>query len=209
MARSFRHWTWAYTRARFRWWLYRRIHPGDPWLTPEAIRILASLLKKEDIGLEWGSGRSTLWFGQRIQSLTTVEHNPKWHQWVEEQVEKHGHTNVRCLLRDLAPENGERSPYVQVAESIDDSTLSFCLVDGRLRAHCANAVIPKLRPNAVLVVDDAQRYLPSPSRSPAARREEDGPASEPWARFLETVRSWRCIWTSNGKSDTVIWIKTT
>ena len=33
------------------------------------------------------------------------------------------------------------------------------------------------------------------------------PATAGWAEFLDKVAAWRCIWTTNGVWDTVIWIK--
>ncbi len=42
--------------------LYERRHPAAPWLTPEAIRPLSTMLASNR-GLEFGSGRSTIWCG--------------------------------------------------------------------------------------------------------------------------------------------------
>ncbi len=55
------------------------MNPEHPWLTKEASFILVSLLKETDIGLEGGSGRSTLWFARRVKKLTSVEHNKNWY----------------------------------------------------------------------------------------------------------------------------------
>jgi hypothetical protein len=95
-----------------------------------------------------------------------------------------------------------------VAEGFPDESLDFCLVDGRLRDDCAHSVIPKLKQGAVLILDDAHRYLPCTSHAPHARSCNDGPLSDGWTRFLERVADWRCFWTASGKADTAIWIKT-
>ncbi len=39
---------------------------------------MASWVRPEDVGLEWGSGRSTVWFAKRVAEITSVEHDPKW-----------------------------------------------------------------------------------------------------------------------------------
>ena len=60
--------------------------PERPWLTRESIGILDRLLRPEDIGIEFGSGRSTAWFAQRVKRLRSVEHNPVWHARVARQL---------------------------------------------------------------------------------------------------------------------------
>jgi putative heme iron utilization protein len=50
------------------------LHPNWPWLTKEAILLLERLLRPDDIGLEFGSGRSTIWFAERVEKLISIEH---------------------------------------------------------------------------------------------------------------------------------------
>ena len=78
--------------------LYQRRHPDHPWLTKSANSILSSYLKDSDIGLEFGSGRSTLWFAQRVSALTSVEHDPLWYSKVSEMLKGNGISNVTQLL---------------------------------------------------------------------------------------------------------------
>ena len=63
MKRTFSHWTPTYIRDRIINILDALAHPADPWLTRQSINIIKKLIKPEDIGLEFGSGRSTIWFG--------------------------------------------------------------------------------------------------------------------------------------------------
>ena len=77
--RTFRHWTPAYIVNRITEKVYRKNHPGDPWLTPAAVQFLKGYLKASDQGLEFGSGGSTIWFAKRIDSLTSIEQKvPIW-----------------------------------------------------------------------------------------------------------------------------------
>jgi predicted O-methyltransferase YrrM len=209
MKRSFKHWTPAYLVNRLRERLYRRLHPDLPWLSPEAVRILSANLQSSDVGLEFGSGRSTLWFAQRVGFLTSVEHNPEWHRRVSIQARRLGLTNLTCLLM---PREDPAFPlpgggYTHAADRFAAKSLDFILVDGIYRDACANAALGKLRSGGLFILDDAHRYLPSESKSPYARSLEDGPATPAWVRFLAAVGSWRSQWTSNGVSDTVIFYK--
>jgi predicted O-methyltransferase YrrM len=186
-----------------------RRHPGEPWLTRQANEMLASLILPTDAGLEFGSGRSTLWLARRACRLTSVEHDRSWHAAVSRQLADQHITNVEYLFRepDADEENAALSGYVRVADGLPEESIDFALVDGIYRVDCVNAVLARLVPGGLLVLDDAQRYVPSKSRSPGARRPHDGAASQKWATFLAAVGGWRTIWTSSGVSDTAIWFK--
>ncbi len=204
--RSFRHWTARYLadRVRDRW--YQAAHPDHPWLTPLAIQFLSAWLKNTDRGLEFGSGRSTLWFARRVASLTSIEHSPAWYVRVQKTLVDHGQNNVDYRLINAQP-GGSSDTYVTAAANFPDNNLDFVLIDGIARDACANASIDKIRSGGLLIIDDAHRYLPSRSVSPYARTLSQGPANPGWALFLENVQSWRCLWTSKGVSDTAIYIK--
>jgi predicted O-methyltransferase YrrM len=207
MSRTFRHWTPAYLANRLRERFYRRMHPGLPWLSPQAIQFLAQHLQATDVGLEFGSGRSTLWFARRISFLTSVEHNPEWHRRVKNMAIRTGTANLECLLVLKEDDQAHNPAYARIADRFVDASLDFILIDGIYRDICANASLGKLRQGGLLVLDDAHRYLPSASTAPYARGPEQGAASQGWERFLTAVQDWRCQWTSNGVSDTAIYFK--
>ena len=48
---------------------FEKNNPGLPWLSPSAILIIDSWLRENDIGFEWGAGRSTIWFGKKVKKL--------------------------------------------------------------------------------------------------------------------------------------------
>ncbi|HYE03560.1 MAG TPA: class I SAM-dependent methyltransferase [Phycisphaerales bacterium] len=205
--RSIRHWTPRYVRNRVAAALYQRRNMDKPWLTPAANSMLATLLKPTDAGIEWGSGRSTCWLAQRLATLTSVEHDPAWHGRVREMIAARGLTNVDYrLVTERDPEGPERSPYVRVCAEMPDRSLGFALVDGVIREFCALAVLPKLAPGGVLVVDNINWFLDHPTHSPASRVGK-GPANERWGEFVRHVAGWRMIWTSSGVTDTAIFFK--
>jgi predicted O-methyltransferase YrrM len=186
--------------------LYEKRHPEKPWLTPAANALLPTLLRPTDRGLEWGSGRSTLWLSQRLAHLTSVESDRGWHARVGEMLRGHATDHVDYRLASTEPASQpERSPYVLVASELPDRSLGFVLVDGDLREHCAVAALPKLAPGALLVVDNANWYLDRPSRSPGSRAGK-GPLNPTWAEFERRVSGWRSGWTTSGVTDTAFWI---
>lgn len=202
MKRSFKHWTPRYIFDRIITWGHAKLSPDAPWLTPEATQILASRLKPTDIGFEWGSGRSTLWLAPRVMHLTSIEHDAAWHVKVTQTLEAKGFKNVTLLHRDLAGD--ERSPYVHAMDACANGSLDFVLVDGRLREHCVAASLNKLRKGGILILDNANLYLPCTSRAPGSRSNESAPG---WLSLARVLVSWECRWTTNGIFDTAIFFK--
>ena len=210
--RSFRHWTPRYIYSRIGLFLYQKRHPDYPWLTKQAIQLLDKLLGPADIGLEWGSGKSTLWFARRVGHLTSVEHDFAWYANNSTRIRGAGLANVTYLFCEVKGEDEQyqrevNSPYVNVVDRFSENSLDFALVDGMFRSECAYQVQKKIRPGGILVVDNANWFLPCVSFAPNSRSIESGPASAQWALFITLVAGWRCIWTTNGDFDTAIWIK--
>ncbi len=204
--RSIRHWTPHYIFSRLAEKRDQRAHPDHPWLTAEAVRFLEGYLRPSDTGLEFGSGRSTLWFARHLGHLTSVEHDQAWSERVRQMLAAAGVRNVDYLHIPLeAHSDPSAAPdYVRVVERFAPVSLDFALVDGRLRDECANAVLPKMRPGGLLVVDNADIYLPSQVRTPNARRPQQGPENVGWGQFLEAVSDWRRVWTCNGVFATAL-----
>jgi len=210
MPHTYRHWTPRYVWDRIKEKLYRRTHPGLPWLTPEANVILAAWLKPEYVGAEFGSGGSTLWLARRLAHLTSVEHNPAWHQKVSGILKEASLTNVDYYLKEKQPGDdaeGFNSSYVAVIANFKEASLDFVLVDGIYRSACVLALVDKIKPGGLLIIDNANLHLPCSSYSPNSRTSEMGPATPAWAEFLQKVEPWKIHWTSNGVSDTAFFYK--
>jgi predicted O-methyltransferase YrrM len=207
--RTLRHWTPRYVSARARQAFYQRAHPDAPWLTPEAIRLLGSMLRPSDIGAEFGSGRSTLWLARRCAHLISVEHDQVWHAKVSEVLAGQGIRNVdyRCHSEDESDQAGEVSDYVQAARLLGDESIDFALVDGLYRDYVTLVVLPKIKPGGMLIIDNVNWFLPSLTRSPNSRRPSQVPATAAWEQVAAELAGWRRIWTSSGVWDTAIFVK--
>lgn len=204
-----------YVADRVRLAMYQRLHPAAPWLTAEATRALGDWLRPEHVGIEWGSGRSTLWFARRVGRLLSVEHDAAWHARISSEIAARALANVDYRLYPCAAERVETdewiarmfaSPYVRAVDVFAPRSVDFALVDGMYRSACALAVLPKLRPGARLVIDNVNWFLPSRSRAPSSRALGQPPLSPTWAEFDEAVRGWEVRWTQNGVADTAIWV---
>ncbi len=205
--RTFRHWTARYVYNRSRNFFSNRLHHDWPWVTPAAVRFLDLWLKPTDDVFEWGAGRSTLWIARRVQSISSVESDTKWFAKLRSIVEREGLRNVDLKFFSPGANLDEVRAYTSFIAELG-GPFDLIIVDGFLyRDHCALTAIEYLRPGGLLLIDNINWYLPSGSVSPASRRQEDGPASPLWKDFSDTVKTWRQIWTSNGVTDTAIWVK--
>lgn len=209
--RTIKHLTPRYLFNRLSEIRYQKMNPDKPWLTRRANELLEDLLIDKSLGLEFGSGRSTIWLAKRIKFLTSVEHKRQWYDIVNQGLKEQGIESVKLLLCESdagTDDPGEKTEYVGVIDSFKDESLDFALVDGIYRADCANKVVSKIRPGGVLVVDNVNWFLPNnETTSPNSRKTSQGPASVVWQRFSEATQDWQQIWTTSGVTDTAIYIK--
>jgi predicted O-methyltransferase YrrM len=203
MPRRYSHLSARYIKNRLVVMYYEHKHPTHPWLTADAVAILDQLLKPEDRGVEFGSGRSTAWFAKRLRHLTSVESDEGWYARTQKSLKDQGLTS-KVDYRKCAAEEA----YAAQATMFEDYSIDFCLIDGVVRDHCALGMVDKIKSGGLLVVDNVNWYLPNDTtHSPDSRRSADGSASDLWGAFASKVASWRRIWTTNGVTDTCIWLK--
>ncbi len=207
--RSFRHWTPRYIKNRLADAAYQRNHPDHPWLTQQAVSILSTYLRPTDVGVETGSGRSTVWFARHVGRLISIEHHQDWYGRVQAMLRDAGLTNVdyRLAPLDVKEEEGERSGYVAAMRTLETASLDFALIDGVYRDSCAWAALPLLKPGGLLVIDNVNWFFPSQSYSPNSRRVAQGASTPTWNEAYRVVSAWRSIWTSSGVSDTALYFK--
>ncbi len=209
--RSFAHWTPAYMYGRLADYIFRSFHPRAPWLTPRAIAFLEGELKRDFSGLEYGSGRSTIWFAGLAKHLVSVEHNPEWFARVQAGINEAGILTVDYHLFPK-PEGASidsilLSDYVQAGGNIPDNSLDFVLVDGVSRPACLLHSIPLMKSGALLILDDANHYLPSTSAAPNSRTPENGPLNDDWKTVEVKLTGWNATWFGNGVKETAVFRK--
>jgi len=208
--RSIAHWNARYLRDRIALYAWERANRDKPWLTRDAVGLLDSWIRSNDTGLECGSGRSTVWFARRVAKMTSVEHSSAWFEKVSGRLNEAGVAG-RVDFRLCPDGEAERADtaYVGSIRRLAPASVDFVIIDGVSRDHCALAAIPVLRPGGLLVVDNANWYIPRHPRSvaPNSRGLRDGFSSTEWQKFGDAVSEWRYVWTSNGITDTCIWLK--
>jgi len=122
-----------------------------PWLPFRLIDELEERVGPGSQVFEYGGGGSTLWFLAQGATVVTVEHHPEWAAHLRSRV-----TSDRWTLLERS-EADSYAAYVGAIEEYADDTYDVVVVDGRERARCLTAALPKVRPGGLLIVDDVDR----------------------------------------------------
>lgn len=207
MARKFRHWSPRYVVNRLLLSYHQRCNPDAPWLTRHACAFLDEWLKPTDVGVEWGSGRSTIWLAKRVGTLKSIEHDQGWYTRIKETLQGAGLTNVNYNHATIESDGAPLSPYVEAGTDFEPETLDFAVVDGKLREECLSVAMPRLKPGGYLILDNAEKYLPHATNAPAAIVQGAEDATPVDGTMAQELSEWRCYWTSDGVCDTAIFAK--
>jgi hypothetical protein len=119
-------------------------HPSHPWLTRDSVSFLSQLLRKEDQGIEFGSGRSTAWFLSKVGHLLSVERDGAWYPKLTQENSAAIQTGRLDYPLAKTPEE-----YTSILSGLRENSLDFASVDAKFRDLCAVGVLSKLKPGAV------------------------------------------------------------
>jgi hypothetical protein len=203
-----------YWFAKGKIWFFQSRFPESPWLTESSVLLLDTYLNQDDIGIEWGSGRSTVWFAERVKKLISIESDKQWYDSVNKNLkEKHVEQKVTYFYIPVSiPQNNapESHPYADVIETgVNDESLDFALVDGKIRITCMEKVIRKIKPGGILILDNAERFIPNKIMKKHATfvDQRERCPNKRWENVLTELQGWREIFTTNNVWDTRLWIK--
>jgi len=137
------------------WWTYGAIDVVDEWLAS----------REHTRAFEWGAGSSTLWLENRVDELTSVEHDAEFAAMVGSAVS----SNVNLLMIPPEPSenpkvaSGQRdhpgldfTKYVDAINSVDGD-FDLIGIDGRARPECLYAAIGRLSSDGIIVFDNSDR----------------------------------------------------
>lgn len=118
-----------------------------PWLTYPAIEFLQQL----DLGaldvLEFGAGSSTLFWAERACRVVSVESDPTWYRRLAERTRD----NQTLWLHE------DRASYVTAPGALG-MQFDIVVIDGRWRKSCAEAATRYVKPDGLIVFDNADWF---------------------------------------------------
>lgn len=133
--------------------------PYKPLLCEEAIEYFNSILNLDFKVFEYGSGGSTLWLGERVGSLISVEGYEDWYNEVKACIKTY--EPFKAQLRYLIiPPHGPKSQvsrwdkHADAIKEYDDMSFDLVFVDGYHRTKCCDNAARKIKRLGWLVIDD-------------------------------------------------------
>lgn len=139
--------------------LHRRtpLEMALPWLSWSCVEFLEEFLRPGMAVLEYGGGGSTLYFARKGCRVVTVEGYRRWSRLIRARLDEAlGDAAPAVEIREIAGiDDGEppRDEYVRQVHS--GGPWDVILVDGAHRLACLEASRDELRPNGVLIFDNA------------------------------------------------------
>lgn len=176
---------------------------NEPWLTNDSVRFINSWIKPNDIVLEFGSGQSTEWFSKKCKNITSLEHDRNWYKTISNKINNTNHT-VDLIL------GTNKIDYLKVLKRFPNNSIDICLVDGEWRRDCLLGVFNKIKKGGMIILDNAETYLPTiwPSQSfQDSWTDRGSPEKNKVSKIMTELKKWRIIPTSDVSQDTVFFIK--
>lgn len=187
--------------------VFKWMNPATPWTSQAAVRIFKQLLRPDMVGLEYGSGNSTIFFAKHLRHLVSVEHDKAWFSNVTASLKQQKLNNVQYqlippgvakpppysfykeygLAENEFSSRTEFTDYFSAARSFPNESFDMIMIDGRARIECALNAIPKLKSGGIFVLDNSDR-----------RR---------YRTIFKVLSKWKVITTTTGLFDTTFWFK--
>ncbi|KFJ42920.1 FkbM family methyltransferase [Francisella philomiragia] len=119
-----------------------------PWVTYGFIDFISDRLNENMDIFEYGSGNSTLWYGERVKSVISVEHDENWFEKIKSSMPRNVTINYQELIYG--------GNYSKFSSSLNIK-FDIVIVDGRDRVNCVKNAINSIKENGIIVLDDSER----------------------------------------------------
>lgn len=146
----------SYLRKIGYWKSVNRREPVDadgnplPWMPYPMIELLDERLNEEHRVVEYGAGFSSLYFCDRAQSVSSVEHDETWY----EKIRAKAPANLDLTYCPTDPQ----SEYISFIDDRRDAA-DLIVVDGPLRVECSRRVAEVCGERSVILLDDSEREV--------------------------------------------------
>ena len=117
--------------------------------------------------------------------------------------------NVDCQFQASGePEEiDDQKPYGRVGRFLPDESVGFAFVDRACRDYVTPFLLAKIRLGGLLIIDNMNRYLPSPTVYLNSLSPTTAPSTLAWQQAAAALSGCRRTWTTSGVWDKVIFLK--
>jgi hypothetical protein len=119
-----------------------------PWMNYAIVEFLKQRFKNDFNLFEYGSGFSTIFYSNLVNSVISIEYDKNWF----------------ACIKNMAPLNAKVYFYDndvdgKYSRSIRDFETLFqvIIIDGRDRVNCIKQSLPNISPDGVIILDDSDR----------------------------------------------------
>lgn len=190
------------------------IQDGIPWMTFSAIDFLDARLSKNDKVFEYGTGGSTIFFAERVNTVVSIEHDLEWLDLVMQTLNFRNIANVNatCIKGESLTNHTKTkindsdyqycystktglyfNQYVNQINNYPDDYFDWVVIDGRARPSCIKEAISKVKPGKYLLIDNSERahYQPAINNFLEAwdRTTFEGPT--PYLKWFTQTSIWK------------------
>lgn len=137
------------------------LRKGLPWITPESLEVLDTLIQRDWDIFEWGAGGSTIYWMRNCAHVISVEHNSEWIGRLKDMFAKFdvNLSKVELVYKPGLPENQKDRfrPYADVILNYPDESFDLIFVDGEAssRGWCLTNALTKVKPGGILLLDNS------------------------------------------------------
>ena len=132
---------------------------------------VSTILDKDFVVFEWGSGGSTFFFADRVKKITTVEHNGSWNRIVSDAIKKDRYKNIKLHVVNVKKYPGgiTNKTFIKAytyAITVYPDEYDIIYVDGlpTLRSLCVRNSIKYLKPGGWVLVDNMDQKIQNPEK---------------------------------------------
>jgi len=149
-----------------------------PWFPTNFNEEIDKYIHYKDVIFEYGSGNSSLYFSNKVESVISIEHNNKWYAKLKKTIYKLNISNLSIVLikpekidkllsqtnkifhsNDYRYQNYTFEHYVKSINKYPDENFDIIIIDGRARVGCVKYSMPKLKKGGYLLLDDSNRIF--------------------------------------------------
>ena len=139
-----------------------------PWIPDLALGYLNGILDNNMSVFEYGSGGSTIYFGNHAKNIVSIEHSLEWYQEIKPRIAANAEYRLIEPKKDAIgddksnPNHYTSNPlmadfrnYVSAIDDYDNFDIIF--IDGRSRSSCLKHSANKIKSGGWIILDNADR----------------------------------------------------